>query len=93
MDVWIYNNQIAQYGDGYSFTWKATGHTLLSKDELKELTQRINNQYGTKVKLSAAAVIHNQLINIDDSKVSSSGTSGYAFKYKGKWYCLNIESL
>lgn len=86
-----YDNQIAPYVARGFVKFESAGHTMLEKDEMKELEQGMKDAYGVKIKISAAATIHQQAVS--QTERSDAGTSGYAFKHKGKWYYINIGSM
>ena len=74
---------------GYQYTFKATGHSILDKDEAAEAAELINFFYDTDTDFSAVATIEcQQTIKNENAKSEStySNIAGYAVKYKGKWY-------
>lgn len=87
-----YDNQVRDYvSNGYRFTFKATGHTMLDKDEVKRVEKEMSEAYDARIKLSAAAIIdYNIIMKYEGTEKVSSLSSGYAVKYKGKWYYLNV---
>ena len=84
-----YNNDVAPLAAKGFVKFEATGHVMLGEEETKELEQRMENVYGVDIKLSAAARINHRSVTTDGN--GTTGISGYAFKYKGKWHYLNIE--
>ena len=88
-----YEDDIAIYPNAGTFKFEATGHTMLGKDEEKEVEQAMCDKYNVDIKISAAAVIDHRLVDLSDGSAGDIGTSGYAFKYKRKWYYLNVQSL
>lgn len=88
-----YEDDIAIYPNAGTFKFEATGHTMLGKDEEKEVEQAMCDKYNVDIKISAAAVIDHRLVDLSDGSTGDILTSGYAFKYKRKWYYLNVQSL
>nr|WP_304972818.1 hypothetical protein [uncultured Schaedlerella sp.] len=88
-----YENDIAIYPNAGTFKFEATGHTMVEKDRVKEVEQMLCNEYNVDIKISAAAAIDHRLVDLSDGSAGDIGTSGYAFKYKRKWYYLNMQSL
>ena len=88
-----YEDDIAIYPNAGTFKFEATGHTMLGKDEEKEVEQAMCDKYNVDIKISAAAVIDHRLVDLSDGSAGDIGTTGYAFKYKRKWYYLNMQSL
>ncbi len=88
-----YEDDIAIYPNAGTFKFEATGHTMLGKDEEKEVEQAMCDKYNVDIKISAAAVIDHRLVDLSDGSAGDILTSGYAFKYKRKWYYLNVQSL
>lgn len=84
-----YDNDVAGRYD-HPYRYKAVGHSMLDKDEAKKFEQKINEEFSTNVKFSAVATVDYELImEYEGGELSSEGTSGYAVKYKGKWYYFN----
>lgn len=88
-----YENDIAIYPNAGTFKFEATGHTMVEKDRVKEVEQMLCDEFNVDIKISAAAVIDHRLVDLSDGSAGDIGTSGYAFKYKRKWYYLNMQSL
>ena len=90
-----YDRDVANRAKAGTSKFEAVGHTMLEKDDMEKVVQRMNSAYGVDVKISEMAVIHHRLVDLNDDSKSdegATGTTGYAFKYKGKWYYLNVES-
>lgn len=88
-----YNGQFGDYADqGYEFVYKATGHSMLDKDEAKKVEQEINDAFDINVKFPDVATIDYEIIMTHgaETTVSDSHIGGYAVKYKGKWYYFNV---
>lgn len=87
-----YEVQVADYvAAGYIFSYKATGHTILDKEKIEEVERGINNEIDSKASFSAVATVDYQIImDYGDVHKTSSMSSGYAVKYKGKWYYFNV---
>ena len=88
-----YEDDIAIYPNAGTFKFEATGHTMVEKDRVKEVEQMLCNEYNVDIKISAAAAIDHRLVDLSDGSAGDIGTTGYAFKYKRKWYYLNMQSL
>ena len=88
-----YENDIAIYPNAGTFKFEATGPTMVEKDRVKEVEQMLCDEFNVDIKISAAAVIDHRLVDLSDGSAGDIGTSGYAFKYKRKWYYLNVQSL
>lgn len=81
-----------EYGNGAdSFTYKAVDHSTLDKNTAEEIEQKINNAFGSNVKISDVAKITYRLVN--DEIETGFVTGGYAVKYKGKWFYIPFDNV
>lgn len=85
-----------QFGEraakGYYYEYKAVGHTLLEKDEAKRIEKNMCAEFNTDVSFSAIATVDYKLSGgVGDTFIEGTdiNTTGYAVKYKGKWYFIN----
>ena len=88
------NDWVPLYEGGLQYTHcRATGHTLLSEEEVAQIEQEINDDFGVDIHVTEAATIEYELINnygsTKETEEVSSHTGGYAYKYDGKWYYTN----
>lgn len=74
-----------------SFTYKAVDHSTLDKNAAEEIEQKINNAFGSNVKISDVAKITYKMVN--DEIETGLVTDGYAVKYKGKWFYIHFDNV
>lgn len=92
-----YDNQFGKYVEqGYEFKYNATGYLMLEKDAAKRVEDTINSIYDSDESLSDVALVDFEIIMKLDGKVKGTPSyhaGGYAFKYKGKWYYINLLDI
>lgn len=88
-----YEQQIAKYEEsGNTAIYDAVGSYTLDKDEAEAVIQHINNEFDVDAKISEVAVVDYKLTVRTKSGMETDphyDSSGYAIKYKGKWYFIN----
>lgn len=79
--------------EGYVITYEAVGSTMLNEKERLALEQDINNMYGIEEKLQAAAFVnYDTIYELAGIETTFPFVGGYAVKYGGKWYYINMYS-
>lgn len=80
---------------GISLRYEAIGNYMLEEQfERDEFEQRIKDIYGVDIEISNLAVVDFIRFAIEDGteNLDHSGTSSFAFEYKGKWYYVPMQS-
>lgn len=89
------NDWAGAYEDGLQYiSYRATGHTMVSEEEAEQLRQDLNNDFSIDGQITEVATVDYELTKnwgpTKDTEDTSSNTGGYAYKYEGKWYYVNL---